>query len=209
MQMNYAGAAEVRRVIHDARREVILSMPSTGPVQGQVDIAAVHSVSGNAGVSVKIYVPAGSAGRGGGLDRGFAELLRQGVQVHTAAGGNPRMAIIDRSVVVLARNEEDYSDGALIGRSVPFTLLLARSLTMRPPADEQGEAFPADDDGLPPVSRGVLRQLALGAKDETAAREMGMALRTYRRGVAQLMETLDARSRFQAGFVAGQRGLLQ
>ncbi|MFJ9212721.1 hypothetical protein [Streptomyces sp. NPDC102264] len=209
MQMNYAGAAEVRRAIHDARREVILSMPSTCPVQGQVDIAAARSVSDNMSVSVKIYVPTPSSGRADRLDPGFAELLKQGVQVHTAPGGSPRMAIIDRSVVVLARNEEDYSDGALIGRRLPFTSLLARSLTMRPSADDQEEEFAADDDELPPVSREVLRQLSLGAKDETAAREMGMALRTYRRGVAQLMETLHARSRFQAGFVAGQRGLLQ
>ncbi|MGW0752886.1 hypothetical protein [Streptomyces sp. NPDC002587] len=72
-----------------------------------------------------------------------------------------------------------------------------------------GAGRSAEDGELPSVAREVLRQLALGTKDETAAREMGMALRTYRRVVAQLMENLDARSRFQAGFLAGQRGLLQ
>ncbi|MEW2620522.1 hypothetical protein [Streptomyces sp. NPDC048106] len=209
MQMNYAGAAEVRRAIHDARREVLLSMPATCSVQDQVDITAAHSVSGSTGVSVKIYAPTPPSHRADRPEHGLAELAREGMQVHTAPGENPRMAIIDRSVVVLARNGEDYSDGALIGRRLPFTPLLARSLTMPVPAGEQAEAGPAEPDELPPVSREVLRQLALGTKDETAARQMGMALRSYRRVVAQLMGTLDARSRFQAGFVAAQRGLLQ
>lgn len=207
--MHYAGAVEVRRAITEARREVILSMPSARPVPGEVDLAAAHRVSDNPGVSVRIYVPGGASDGADRLDPGLAELARDGVRVHTTAAGHPRMAIIDRSVVVMARNEEDYGDGALIGRRLPFTPLLARSLTMRPPADAQRRAVPGEDEELPPVSREVLRHLALGSKDETAAREMGMALRTYRRVVAQLMETLDARSRFQAGFVAGRRGLLQ
>jgi len=37
---------------------------------------------------------------------------------------------------------------------------------------------------------------------------MGLALRTYQRAVARVMGTLDARSRFQAGYLAAQRNLL-
>ncbi|MGW5780400.1 helix-turn-helix transcriptional regulator [Streptomyces sp. NPDC003863] len=50
--------------------------------------------------------------------------------------------------------------------------------------------------------RAVLRSLATGHTDETAARLLGMSLRTYRRRVAALMTALDARSRFQAGLRA-------
>ncbi|WP_406469724.1 DNA-binding response regulator [Streptomyces hirsutus] len=56
-------------------------------------------------------------------------------------------------------------------------------------------------------SRTVLHALASGATDETAARELGMSLRTYRRRVAHLLDALDAGSRFQAGVRAGERGL--
>lgn len=56
-------------------------------------------------------------------------------------------------------------------------------------------------------SRTVLRALGSGATDETAARELGMSLRTYRRRVAELLNTLDAGSRFQAGVRAGELGL--
>ncbi|MFD8723366.1 hypothetical protein ACFV2H_36690 [Streptomyces sp. NPDC059629] len=45
----------------------------------------------------------------------------------------------------------------------------------------------------------VLRALGSGATDEAAARELGMSLRTYRRRVAELLVTLNAGSRFQAG----------
>jgi DNA-binding NarL/FixJ family response regulator len=60
---------------------------------------------------------------------------------------------------------------------------------------------------LDPESRTVLRALGSGATDATAARELGMSLRTYRRRVAELLNTLDAASRFQAGVRAGELGL--
>ncbi|WP_328645817.1 DNA-binding response regulator [Amycolatopsis sp. NBC_00348] len=57
-------------------------------------------------------------------------------------------------------------------------------------------------------AREILEQLAAGCKDETAARALGVSLRTYRRRVAELMEILGASSRFQAGARAREAGLL-
>jgi hypothetical protein len=57
-------------------------------------------------------------------------------------------------------------------------------------------------------AREILVQLASGCKDETAARTLGVGLRTYRRRVAELMELLGASSRFQAGARAREAGLL-
>jgi hypothetical protein len=54
----------------------------------------------------------------------------------------------------------------------------------------------------------ILELLGSGAKDETAARSMGLSLRTYRRRVADLMTTLGASSRFQAGARAREFGLI-
>ncbi|MGW0499461.1 hypothetical protein ACWD0Z_29745 [Streptomyces sp. NPDC003007] len=56
---------------------------------------------------------------------------------------------------------------------------------------------------------GVLRALGSGATDEAAARDLGMPLRTKRRRVAELLDGLDADSRFQAGVRAGERGLIR
>jgi hypothetical protein len=54
----------------------------------------------------------------------------------------------------------------------------------------------------------VLEFLASGCKDETAARSLGLGVRTYRRRVAELMAALGADSRFQAGVRARELGLV-
>ncbi len=54
----------------------------------------------------------------------------------------------------------------------------------------------------------LLRLLSLGAKDEAAARHLGVSVRTVRRMIADLMRRMDARSRFQAGILAAERGWL-
>ena len=53
----------------------------------------------------------------------------------------------------------------------------------------------------------ILRTLSAGQKDETAARQLGLSGRTYRRRVAELMDLLGASSRFQAGVRARELGL--
>jgi DNA-binding CsgD family transcriptional regulator len=54
----------------------------------------------------------------------------------------------------------------------------------------------------------LLELLADGLKDEAVARALGVSVRTVRRMVAELMNRLDARSRFQAAILAKQRGWL-
>ncbi|MEV6165035.1 DNA-binding response regulator [Streptomyces sp. NPDC052052] len=55
--------------------------------------------------------------------------------------------------------------------------------------------------------RSVLKALGSGLTDASAARRLGVSLRTYRRRVAELMIKLEAGSRFQAGLRAGELGL--
>ncbi|WP_327381432.1 DNA-binding response regulator [Streptomyces sp. NBC_01207] len=58
------------------------------------------------------------------------------------------------------------------------------------------------------LARNILEQLGAGSTDETAAHELNVSLRTYRRYVAEIMRELDANSRFQAGARAVELGLL-
>jgi hypothetical protein len=62
--------------------------------------------------------------------------------------------------------------------------------------------------GLRDLAPSLLDALASGAKDEAAARALGMSLRTYRRRVAELMAAVGATSRFQAGLRARELGLV-
>ncbi|MGC5257599.1 hypothetical protein ACPXCG_14695 [Gordonia sp. DT218] len=54
----------------------------------------------------------------------------------------------------------------------------------------------------------VLDLLSRGVKDESAARSLGLGVRTYRRRVADLMSSLGAQSRFQAGVRARELGIV-
>jgi hypothetical protein len=54
----------------------------------------------------------------------------------------------------------------------------------------------------------ILRLLGSGCKDDVAARDLGVSVRTYRRWVADVMASLNAGSRFQAGAKAAALGLL-
>lgn len=61
-------------------------------------------------------------------------------------------------------------------------------------------------DPLPPHLRTVLDLLTSGITDDVAARRAGLSPRTYSRRVAELMDLLGARSRFEAGIAAARRG---
>ncbi|MCS0600862.1 helix-turn-helix transcriptional regulator [Streptomyces sp. LP11] len=69
----------------------------------------------------------------------------------------------------------------------------------------------AAQDGLERVAKEIHQTivdlLAAGLKDESIARRLGMSLRTARRHIADIMETLGADSRFQAGVLAAQAQL--
>lgn len=57
-------------------------------------------------------------------------------------------------------------------------------------------------------ARRMLEFLQAGRTDASAAREINMSLRTYRRHIAVIMRELEANSRFQAGARAAELGLL-
>ncbi|MFI9152089.1 transcriptional regulator [Streptomyces sp. NPDC053367] len=54
----------------------------------------------------------------------------------------------------------------------------------------------------------ILRRLYAGVTDEVAARELRISVRTYRRYVAEILDALGTKSRFQAGVLAAEAGLL-
>ncbi|ATL88557.1 hypothetical protein DNK48_00945 [Streptomyces malaysiensis subsp. malaysiensis] len=54
------------------------------------------------------------------------------------------------------------------------------------------------------TARGVLARLYAGSTDAVAARELGLSLRTYRRHVARILESLEVSSRFSGGTRAAE-----
>ncbi len=120
----------------------------------------------------------------------------------------PMLAIVyDREVALLPLDPHNSRLGAVEVRS-PGMVAAVYALFEQiwAGAVPFGEPAPVDADGLAPQDKQLLSMLAEGHTDEMAARKLGVSLRTVRRMAADLMERLDARSRFQAGLAAGRRG---
>ncbi len=139
------------------------------------------------------------------------EVVAGGAQVRISSTGlPPKTIIIDRRVAILAGRDASGSreftvttSPALVG-GVHALFQAAWEAATDLGAYLTGDVPYLDADGL-----AVLRALGAGHTDEAAARRLGLSLRTYRRRVAELMAKLDADSRFQAGFRAGELGLGQ
>ncbi|MFE9648607.1 DNA-binding response regulator [Streptomyces sp. NPDC006365] len=139
----------------------------------------------------------------------LSELVGKGALVRIAATALPHETIIiDRRFAILAglnapggREYTVTTAPTLVGGV--YALFEAAWET----ATDLRAFLRGEQPELDAESRTVLRALGSGATDETAARELGMSLRTYRRRVAELLDALDAGSRFQAGVRAGELGL--
>lgn len=139
----------------------------------------------------------------------LSELVGKGALVRIAATALPHETIIiDRRFAILAglnapggREYTVTTAPTLVGGV--YALFEAAWET----ATDLKPFLRGEQPQLDAESRTVLRALGSGATDETAARELGMSVRTYRRRVAELLNALDAGSRFQAGMRAGELGL--
>ena len=152
----------------------------------------------------KIYLP------GVLLDPEVAGHLRrmaaEGARIRIAEREINETILLDRRIAILAGD----SVGGVRGYSVVSRPELVRGIQSLFEAAWRGatdlEAYQARFTEL--RAREILDLLATGCKDETAARTLGVGLRTYRRRVAELMDALGATSRFQAGARAQDAGLL-
>ncbi|WP_030903908.1 LuxR family transcriptional regulator [Streptomyces sp. NRRL F-5126] len=158
-------------------------------------------------VSSKLLSPVALADEGARAH--LRQVRREGTLVRISGSLLPHETIlIDRRVMILA------------GRDAPggreYTVTTSKSLidgvhslweAIWDSAADFDTYLRGDVPHLDTDSRTVLEALGSGLTDASAARRLGVSLRTYRRRVAELMATLEADSRFQAGLRAGELGL--
>jgi DNA-binding NarL/FixJ family response regulator len=161
-----------------------------------------------AGVSIrKLYNPEVLVAQG---DREhLAEAGARGVRVRICAGPLAHQTIIvDGRVAILAG---DLHDGVRTFSVVlaPEVVTGVRTLFLAgwTAATDLAEFLRAEPPAVNDEGMAILRLLSAGRKDESAAREIGLSLRTYRRRVAELLSQLGVESRFQAGVRARELGL--
>lgn len=135
------------------------------------------------------------------------DLRRRGARVRVHQTELPDTIILERQEAILrGPSEGGRADVYIIRHPVVVDALLRLvSGVWQAALDiEVFRQFSALQDDL---TMRVLHLLSTGYKDEAAARELGVSVRTYRRHVANLMGQLDAESRFQAGLRAARLGL--
>jgi DNA-binding CsgD family transcriptional regulator/sugar-specific transcriptional regulator TrmB len=137
------------------------------------------------------------------------ELVTLGTQIRSVEHSMERMIIYDRAIAVVPMDPRNSARGALIIRQpslvMNMVVLFDRIWSDARPV-EFGDQQPAEGELASPLEKRILAILANTSKDEIAAREMGMSVRTFRRHVADLMTRLGAANRFQVALLAKSRG---
>jgi DNA-binding NarL/FixJ family response regulator len=146
------------------------------------------------------------------LSPSMAEHVRMtaslGAEVRITEDDLNETIIFDRRFAILAG---DARDGRRSYTFVTEPAVVQNVLSLFNAAWRKGTdlvTYNAQNAELASLAPKVLDLLSSGCKDETAARTLGLGVRTYRRRVAELMTALGATSRFQAGLRARDLGLL-
>ncbi|MGY0231554.1 helix-turn-helix transcriptional regulator [Longispora urticae] len=135
-----------------------------------------------------------------------SSLTEAGAEVRVAPSLPLRLIVIDYQVGVIPLNPNDAESGAILAREPGLVAALValfesywpRSRTLASLAERPGDCSP--------LERSILRLLATGAKDEAVARQLGLSVRTVRRNIADLMDRLQATSRFALAIRASESG---
>ncbi|MCY0924889.1 helix-turn-helix transcriptional regulator [Streptomyces sp. H27-H1] len=132
-----------------------------------------------------------------------------GGEVRTAPLLPMRIILVDQKVALLPIDVFESGRGALVVRQPTIiAALLALFARLWDEARPLGTAEQPDDQGLSPQERELLRLLASGMTDEAAGKQLAISVRSVRRLMSDIMARLEARSRFEAGVRASERGWL-
>ncbi|MGZ0149080.1 LuxR C-terminal-related transcriptional regulator [Kribbella sp. WER1] len=191
----HGGVAEL---LASAENEVIAMDTLAGPTFGARDVK--H------GVRYRAVFP-DHARTTPTVGRHLGALSQAGVAVRTIPQVPMNAIVIDGAVAVLPA---DTANGSVAVLRLTSVVVTALELFERiwPDAVPLADCDLPDEADLSLREQEMLRLLALGATDEVAAAHLDISVRTVRRMVAQIMNRLGARSRFQAGVKAADRGWL-
>ncbi|MFE7855666.1 LuxR C-terminal-related transcriptional regulator [Streptomyces sp. NPDC057403] len=203
---------EVRAALNRASTECTEEMLTSQP-GGQRDPAVLQEALGrDTGLlarGVRMRTLYHHTARFNGPSQAYvATVSALGAEYRTAHQLFGRLIVFDRKIAFVP--DQGDSAGAVVVREPSLVHYLCEVFEQT-----WSLAEPFSDaavDGLEVVAkdidRTIVRLLAAGLKDETIARRTGMSLRTARKHIADIMETLGAESRFQAGVLAARNGLL-
>ncbi|MBN6039075.1 response regulator transcription factor [Amycolatopsis sp. 195334CR] len=191
--------AKVAGTLVAAQRDVLVVSSLVDPVP-----AARQAVLGR-GIRFRMLVP-DHVRTTAGPARRLGRLARQGVLIRTMPDVPLEALVVDGTLAILPG--EDTHDVAVL--RLPSVVAAITELAERlwPIAVPFTGSDPPEAVELSDRDRELLALLCEGRTDESAAAALGVSVRTVRRMVSSLMNRLGARSRFQAGVKAADRGWL-
>ncbi|MEV7237424.1 LuxR C-terminal-related transcriptional regulator [Streptomyces sp. NPDC051020] len=141
------------------------------------------------------------------------ELTQRGAEVRTCAELIDPLVAYDGEILVLPHSPASSPGTGMTAATVvrnPAMVSFAcaafenlwNSATPLIP-DTKDTACNIDD-----LKKSIVRLMAMGHKDEMVARRLGISVRTCRRHIAEIMDELNATSRFQAGVHLTRAGLV-
>ncbi|MEO3867435.1 hypothetical protein ABGB18_01250 [Nonomuraea sp. B12E4] len=202
------GLDEVRRRIDDLGffcYEQTLALHPGGPLSpGAIETGRVVATRNlRRGLAVReVYHP--TALGNPLMDSYLRDLASLGAQIRITEAQMDRMVIFD-SVAVVAIHPKESHRGALLVREPGLVSQLITYFdgVWNDAVDLRNFTEPSTEvPQLSELERRVLSVMATADKDEVAAREIDVSVRTYRRYVADLMARLGAVNRFQAALRA-------
>lgn len=204
-------SAAIEALLASAHDEVLVM--STVSVVARDPIGEVRRVDHRnlrRGVRYRVIVP-DTARTAPALAARLGALSLAGADTRTVPEVPTDALVVDGRAVVLPVDRD--AGGTSLGTAV-FRLASVVTTTLELFERVWPVAVPMSPSDLPEAAelntreRELLSLLSAGSTDESAASRLGVSVRTVRRMVADIMNRLGARSRFQAGVKAADRGWL-
>jgi DNA-binding NarL/FixJ family response regulator len=136
-----------------------------------------------------------------------AAMVKAGSEVRAAQELPPLMVIVDQTTAFLPRGSGGGGALMVSEPSVVRAFCSVFELVWRTAKPFRRTAPPAGD-AIDETDSAILRMLAEGLTDRAIGVRLGLSERTCRDHVRKLYEKIGARSRFQAGVIAAEKGLL-
>lgn len=191
------------------QREVLILAAGTMPSKEELDDARGRDLSLLRRGVTMLFVYPYEVGQTPYLREYAADLVAAGAKSRVADDVPCRMWIFDRKSAVVPIDGRTARHGAYIVTGGPFVQGLRHwAMTLWRHGRSVENVVDDPVEAPSPLERRVLLLMSSGVTDEVGARQLGVTDRTFRRYVAVLLERLGAKSRFQAGVKAVERGWL-
>jgi regulatory LuxR family protein len=134
----------------------------------------------------------------------YAEtMISAGAQIRTLADIPDRMIIVDRRAAFIPSMA--HLTGALLVRDPSLVAFLCRTFERTWATGTPFQIGPtAAKEASEDIKDSIVALLSNGLKDDVIAKRLGLSVRSCRRHIAEIMERLGARSRFQAGLLTAR-----